>query len=174
MAFFIIEMVEGQDFCPSPRWSSTSCYTEWVQRLAREAPSWLASSFKLNAQQYGLPQHRVRLYTLGVNRLHTALPVSSLPRVPYSSPEQLWKRVLHPALPLNMEHCLCEQQQENLLVAKHIVLQRGSWTNPVYIEVGRSPLRAWGSVIRTDGSSATLRCHHEMGWLLWLDKDAWL
>ncbi|CAE7265647.1 ssoIIM [Symbiodinium sp. CCMP2456] len=168
MAFFITEMVLGHDH--TQRGEELSAYKTWLFRMARDAPMYLLSSFILPTQDY-LPQHRERIYTLGIHKQHTALPVPMSPAMP--GMRQSWARVLHPGMPTHRERSLTLQQQLNLELALHRIRRKGAWTNPVCVAADRDPLKKFGTA-RQDGLCCTLRTGNELCWLAWLHPAPWL
>ena len=174
MQFFIVEQVPGQDTLPKKhrlRGETETHYTQWLQRLSLEAPMFFVSGFRLNTCNYHLPQHRERLYTVGVHRSMVTVPVPHPPSLPNVSLHEMWDSVLHPALGHDREEQLTEQQKANLQLGKAMALEKGSWTNPLVISVDRNPLKKFGPMMRFDGLAGCLRTQNELGvWLVWLEQ----
>ena len=173
LKIFIIEMVCAQDNNTSGSNRGSSFYKDWLTDLAMCMPDFCISSHRLNSADFMVPQHRLRLYTVGVRKscsATTSFPVVlPLPRQP---PKLQWRKILHPALSHDREHALTKQQQLNLFVHKHIAMQRGAWENPICISVDRDPLKGFGSFTRYDGLAMTLRCSNDLCWLLVMDADS--
>ena len=129
MAFWILEMVPGQNDAPCSE--GVSYYEKFLRRLSQDARMWLVSSHKLNAKHF-LPQHRARIYTFGIHKKYTSTPVPGPMKCIESRPP-FWREVLHPGLPTHREELLTEQQKENVELAKVIAWQRGSWVNPLCV-----------------------------------------
>ena len=165
MFFFVIEMVMGQDASRSVGGvRQPSFYEDWIHQLSLEAPMFLVSSFPLNTQEYGLPQCRPRIYTVGVHRALTRQPAPRPPPIHYDK-SAAWHQILHPAIEKNREFALTPQQRINLAVCKGVA-SRKAWTNPICLSLDRDPTKAWGGMCRYDGVVSTLRTGNEMLWLL--------
>lgn len=171
MAFWIIEMVLGQTFIdPS---TGKSYYDAWLQEISRECPACLISCFRLDSRDYWLPQHRERIYTVGIHMRYSSTPVPRPLPLPKVSVQSLWQELLHPGLPPNREHHLTRRQGWNLAVVKAMTARSGKWTNPISVEVDRDPTLQFGALIRTkDGCTSTLRTGNELIWLCNLESDS--
>ena len=108
-------------------------------RMGERAPDFLLSRFLLDSQNFQVPQHRERIYVAGVHRRYTRVPVQPPPALPKLEPAALWKQVLHPFLPKNMEADAPEAVKLNLLLHKAVVRRQGGWQNPVCIASDRNP-----------------------------------
>ena len=167
--FFIMEMVPAQDHCHKGAFRSDHSF--WVEALAQRAPMWKVQKQLLNSAQFGLPQNRERLYTIG----HNCNIVPHEPRFPMpikaSMPtEDQWHNILHEGLESNREKHLSTQQKLNLVMAKEIELRRRPGPMFLVVSVDRNPRQAFGSYQRADGLTMTLRTANEMVWLLQVDS----
>ena len=171
MAFWIIEMVLGQTFIdPS---TGKSYYDAWLQEVSEKCPACFISCFRLDSRDYWLPQHRERIYTVGIHRRYSLIPVPRPAPLPKISVQSLWQELLHPGLPVNRESSLTSRQGWNLEVAKALIARGGRWVNPISMEVDRDPTLQFGALIRTkDGCTSTLRTGNELIWLCNLRSDS--
>ena len=176
--FFLLEMVEGmakqqasakhdlaQDAQPE------SPHTAWVADLGVRAPMWEIHVWKMNTQSY-LPQHRPRLYTVGVNKaMGCHRPKPPLP--PPLALRPCLDNIMHPGIPAIQEDTLSAQHRSNLQAAKITIQKKVSATHGDHcqevwaaVALDRNPDRTWGVAIRTDGTVATLRTAHSWQWIL--------
>ena len=167
--FFVVEMVPGQGH--RRKGATLSDHDVWVRDLEVRAPMWQVWAWKLDSQDYGLPQHRERLYTIG---LHKAVQRAVLlPRIAARrSLAEQWADVLHPGIAPIREQHLTRQQQLNLMLAENIACQQTGSTNSIFwaIPVDRDPRQAFGAYLRRDGLSMALRTGNEMIWLLHMES----
>ena len=176
--FFLLEMVEGMAHeAASEKHSrardaqAESPHTVWVAELGARAPMWEIHVWKLNTRSY-LPQHRPRLYTVGVSRIMGC----QSPRPPVSPPLAMrpcLDNILHPGIPAIQEDLLSAQHRSNLQTAKAVILAKWSAAHGdappelwAAVPLDRNPDRTWGVAIRTDGCVATLRTAHLWQWIL--------
>ena len=163
--FFVVEMVPGQAHKRSGM--VVSDHAAWVRKLQVQAPMWDIQTWSLNSRDYGLPQNRQRLYTVGVQK---TVKEAAIPPVPKTlrSLEQQWGSILHPGMQSNREDYLTQQQKLNLLLAEEIARQSGAKATLAHwlISVDRNPRQQFGKSIRFDGLSMTLRTSNEMIWIL--------
>ena len=173
--FFLLEMVEGMEHNRARDAEAESPHIAWVADLGIRAPMWEIHVWKMNTQSY-LPQHRPRLYTVGVNK---AMGCQS-PKPPLSPPLASRPRldnILHPGIPAIQEDTLSPQHRSNLQAAKITIQEKlsaahGDNCREVWaaVPLDRNPDRTWGVAIRTDGTVATLRTAHLWQWILhWRD-----
>jgi len=169
---FIVEMVTGMDR------RSRSCrgetyYAAWREQLHQEAPMFMVYCWHMETSDY-LPQHRARLYTVGIHRDALLGRHVSPPLPPLVRPVKL-EAMLHKGLRRIDEDSLSPQHRANLAAAKLLARQRQSKSGAiglgapmVCIAVDRCPEKTWGLPIRFDGLVCTLRTCNEM---IWLYKD---
>lgn len=172
LKIFLIEMVCAQDSKSCGSNEGSSFYKDWLTALATRMPEFCISCHRVNTADFLIPQHRLRLYTVGVRK--SCSSTTSFPKVlplARQPPRLLWRNVLHPALPHVREHALTQQQQLNLSIYKHMAMKRCAWANPICISVDRDPLKGFGCFTRYDGLAMTLRCANELCWLLIMDAD---
>lgn len=174
--FFIMEQVVGHDAVSREEEKdvdeeASSSYMKWLCDLQERAPFFAIAKWRLDAREFGLPQHRSRLYTIGVRREYLRLPPPRPAPLPLERPENLWQKFLHPGLPKTREEFLTPQQWSNLQIALRDILATGAWTNPICISVDRNPAKKFGAMSRRDGYCSTLRTGNELLWLAWLDDS---
>ena len=95
MGFFILENVMGQAH-KSPD-SAISFMEQSVLRI-QQTTTYLVSVFELDSRDFHLPQHRRRIYIVGVNQKYVSLPVPCPSPLPEKSVSELWADILHPAV----------------------------------------------------------------------------
>ena len=108
----------------------------------------------LDSSQFLCPQHRTRLYTVGVNAMHTR----ELPREPcllFACPARTFLDVLHPGIEPFQEDTLSTHLKVNLLMYKHILQEHR--VSLACLSLDRDPRADFGPYIRTDGLIPTLR-----------------
>jgi len=150
--FFIIEMVPAHDE-RSPG-STKTCYSKWIEHLVSAAPMWRLQSWHLDSSQFLCPQHRTRLYTVGVNAMHTReLPRE--PRLLSAGPARTFLDVLHPGIEPFQEDTLSTHLKVNLLMYKHILQEHR--VSLACLSLDRDPRADFGPYFRTDGLIPTLR-----------------
>ena len=172
LKLFVIEMVCAQDHKSSRNKKEMSFCKSWVAELATCMPEFCITCHRLNSADYLLPQHRIRLYTVGVRKSCSGMTsFPQVPPLPRQSPEGLWAQILHRALPDMREDALTKQQQQNLLLYKHMALEKGVWQNPICVSVDRDPRKGFGCFTRYDGSAMTLRCTNDLCWLIVMDAS---
>ena len=176
--FFILEIVIGMDTHQAgaggdrSRHHADTPYGEWLAIFSKEAPMWEVHVWSMNTQAY-LPQHRERLYTVGINR---AVGCTS-PRPPpmtYASDRLGLADLLHPGIPSIHEQQLRPRLRWHLFLAKAKFLMniRAGLVPTVHgghcmaVELDRSPDATWGVPIRYDGCTPTLRTMHRSTWVM--------
>jgi len=170
---FIVEMVTGMDS------RSVSCggetyYAAWREQLRREAPMFTVYCWHMETSDY-LPQHRARLYTVGIHR-DALLGRHVSPPLPPLVPPVALEAMLHKGLRRIDEDSLSPQHRANLAAAKLIIARHrqsksgatGLGAPMVCLAVDRCPEKTWGLPMRFDGLVCTLRTCNEM---IWLYKD---
>ena len=166
---FVVEMVTGID--KKARDSSDGTYySKWLSQLSQEAPMFMVYSWQMETSDY-LPQHRTRLYTVGIRR-DTLLGGRLLPPFPPAEQPVPLESLLHKGLRRIDEDSLSPQHRCNLEAAKVLLHQRqnksgavGLGTPIACIAVDRCPEKAFGLPVRCDGLVGTLRTCNEMIWL---------
>ena len=112
----------------------------------------------LDSSQFLCPQHRTRLYTVGVNAMHTReLPRE--PRLLSAGPARTFLDVLHPGIDPFQEDTLSAHLKVNLLMYKHILqehrvslaclsLDRGPrlTSGLTFVLMASFPLSAWQTI----------------------------
>ena len=178
--FFILEIVVGMDTHQAgaggdrSRRHADTPYQEWLALFSKEAPMWEVHVWSLNTQAY-LPQHRERLYTVGVNR---AVGCTS-PRPPpmtNASDRLGLADLLHPDIPSFHGQQLPARLRWHLFLAKAKFLMniRAGRVPAVHggycmaVELDRSPDATWGVPTRYDGCTPTLRTMHRSTWVMLL------
>ena len=176
--FFIVEIVSGMNTRQAgadrdrSRHDASTPYQEWLDILSQDAPMWDVQPWTLNTQDY-LPQHRERLYTVGINR---SVGCSSPRRPPRTSTEDrlALAELLHLAMPSIQELQLPPRLRWHLFLAKAKFLGniRAGLVPTVHgghcmaVELDRSPDRTWGVATRYDGCIPTLRTKHRSTWVV--------
>ena len=108
----------------------------------------------LDSSQFLCPQHRTRLYTVGVNAMHTReLPRE--PRLLSAGPARTFLDVLHPGIEPFQEDTLSTHLKVNLLMYKHILQEHR--VSLACLSLDRGPRADFGPYFRTDGLIPTLR-----------------
>ena len=175
---FIVEMVPGMDqernvgSSTSWRVNKTNLYQTWLRRLREDLRGFKVVSWVMQSSNY-LPQHRVRIYTVGIcveilgNRVMIQ-PV--LPSIATSLRTTL-KSTLSTELLALCEHSLTGQQRANLMTMKQQLLAKRLPGEPLSccISVDRDPNMTFGEYYRKDGCVCTLRTQNEMLWILMVD-----
>ena len=186
--FFILEMVTGIDAMHSggdrprhhpdgDRPRQQTPLAEWLSDLSARAPMWEVHVWHMDTADY-LPQHRERLYTVGVNK-NTACISPHRPRRPDSDQRITLSDILHPGIPQNQEQDLPARLRWNLFAAKMRFEERmrrmpetvhgsgiGRGSRTLATEIDRSPDGTWSLPIRCDGCVPTLRANHDLTWVV--------
>ena len=175
---FIVEMVLGI----THRSREKSYYDTWLEQLHRDAPMFCIETWLMNSIDY-VPQHRARIYTVGVLR-ELLGDVGIPPPMPRSSMRAPLGDCLHKGLPPVDEKMLTPHQKNNLSKMKQLMQarlqQKGHHlpSTPTMAALGRfQPAIACFSVdrdmdkqfsnsLRWDDAAPTLRTGNEMLWLL--------
>ena len=167
---FILEMVPGILNSRPHQLGHHNYYDEWLCHLQSVAPMFRVHTWQLQSSDY-LPQHRLRLYTVGIHR--ALAPRHGL--VPPSPLRQFADRVdledlLHQGLCPIDEGVLTPQQRVNLSVIKQQLVSEptGPGGSISCFAVDRDPHKLWCSSIR-HGFVGTLRTHDELVWLFKAD-----
>ena len=171
---FLIEMVPGMAHSrPSTGLGEVSYHERWMMEMQTNLPNFYICDWKMQSADY-LPQHRERLYTVGVRRDALGTEFLVPPRLPRQA-EFLRVRlrdILHQGLPANCEDYICGQQRANLMIAKNRILAyrpRGEeqcWVLPI----DRDPSMAFATGVRSDGNVCTLRTGNGMVWVLMINS----
>ena len=174
---FILEMVLGI----THRVRGRSYYETWYQELRQAAPMFRIDRWLMNSQDY-VPQHRPRLYTVGV--LRDLLGNAGIPPpMPHASMRAPFADCLNKGLRPVDEEMLTPQQRKNLAATKpllqaRLMQQAPQLNTPTSGAVGRfqAPIacfsvdrdidKKFSSSMRCDDSTPTLRTGNEMLWLL--------
>ena len=171
--FFILENVTGMDKKHSgdDRTRHPTPFAEWLADLSTRAPMWEVHVWKMDTANY-LPQHRERIYTVGVNRSmqcrspHPPCRPAAEQRIPLSD-------ILHPGIQPNQETDLPPRLRWNLLAAKmrfrdrmRLQPETGHGSRILAAEIDRSPDRTWNFPLRCDGCVPTLRAKHDLTWVV--------
>ena len=185
---FIVEMVEGI----AHRSREQSYYEVWFEDLRRSAPMFRIDTWLINSKDY-VPQHRPRLYTVGV--LRELLGDAGIPPpMPLASMRAPLGDALHKGMPPVDENMLTPHQMNNLNMTKPLLrtrlLQRsfqfpytpttgvqfpytpttgalGRFQLPIAcFSVDRDFEKQFGQSLRWDDATPTLRTRNEMLWLL--------
>lgn len=108
----------------------------------------------LDSSQFLCPQNRTRMYTVGVNAMHTReLPRE--PRLLSAGPAPTFLNILHPSIEPLQEHTLSAHLKVNLLMYKHILQEHR--VSLACVSLDRDPRAEFGPYFRTDGLIPTLR-----------------
>ena len=167
---FIIEMVPGM--AHARRFSGLgeqSYYEQWMKEMKTDLPNFYICDWVMQSADY-LPQHRERLYTVGVRRDVLGPGILTPPRLPGRA--QLLRvslaDILHQGLPVNCEEHIHGQQRANLMTVKQRILAyRPRGEEQCYcLPIDRDPSMTYGNSARRDGNTCTLRTQNEMLWLL--------
>ena len=179
---FVIEMVAGI----AHRFREQNYLSAWLQTLAEQAPMYRIHVWALNSERY-LPQHRPRVYTVGVLRElvgDLGMPPPA-PHMAASCRASLGELLNKGLKPVDESH-LSPQQKENLSMMKPYLFHRwatspspgrchgesGRFSPPIFcISVDRNPEKKFGSYFRCDDAVPTLRTGNEMLWLLKFAAD---
>lgn len=161
--FFVLEQVMG--FCHVPQGQASSPLDSWLADLQARAPMWQVHVNYMNSADY-LPQHRPRVYVVGLNRRKGCSGLISIPRLPGRSLLTL-ESFLHSGLRAIDERGLTPQQRLNLLLAK----RRLQPLKLLVVSADRNPQREFGEYIREDGLLVTLRTGNDPVWLLKTDAS---
>ena len=165
----VVEMVTGVDNRAKGCGHDTY-YSHWLEQLSREAPMFMVQRWQMETSDY-LPQHRRRLYAVGMHRdVLVGRRVS--PPLPMAGRSVTLESLLHKGLRCLDEDSLSPQHRANLATAKLILHQRQSQSGatglgaPIAcIAVDRCPEKMFGLLVRCDGLVCTLRTCSEMIWL---------
>ena len=180
-SFFILEIVIGMDTHQAganrdrSRHDVNTSYQEWLVIFSRDAPMWEVHTWTLNTQDY-LPQHRERLYTIGINRAVGCTSPRPPPRTSTNDRLAL-AELLHPEIPNIQKMQLPPRLRWHLFLAKAKFLGniRTGIVPTVHgghcmaVELDRSPDRTWGVATRYDGCIPTLRTKHRSTWVMLSD-----
>ncbi len=170
--FFLVEGVPGiLDKDPSTDQgdgAGDSHYTRWLGRITKDAPMYNIATWEMDTAAY-LPQKRKRVYTIGINRMHTCkIPLCPPPP---TKPRVHLAELLHPGLPPNQEAMLPPRKQADLAVIAALARARQKPTDHggcfwLTIPLDRDITRTWGVSWRTDGCVETLRTGDELKWIM--------
>ena len=171
---FVIEMVVGMAHSRrSTGLGGPSYHSQWIQEIQNDMPYFYVCTWKMQSADY-VPQHRERLYTVGLRRDVLGAEILMPPRLP--SQAQLLRAsladILHEGLPVNCEEYIHGQQRANLMVVKNRILayhprgQEGCYCLPI----DRDPNMSFAHGLRSDGNICTLRTGNEMLWILMIDS----
>ena len=127
----------------------------------------------MDTQNY-LPQHRRRLYAIGVNK-SVGCTTPCTPPLPMAFQRISLADLMHPGIPPMQEHCLPIRLLQHLTVAKGKFLagiqsgqimatNGGGWW--MAVELDRNPQKTWAVPMRFDGYIPTLRTQHEQTWVM--------
>ena len=153
--FFILEMVDGMNTHRKTRHGNCdnlrhlpemTPYNTRLSDLSRRAPMWEVHVWMMDTQNY-LPQHRRRLYTIGVNK-SVGCTTPCTPPLPMPFQQITLADLMHPGIPQMQEHCLPIHLLQHLTVAESKFLagiqsgqimatQEGGWW--MAVELDRSP-----------------------------------
>ena len=132
---------------------------------------WEVHVWKMDTADY-LPQHRERIYAVGVNK-HMACRSPQPPRRPAPEKRIMLSQLLHPGIEPNQEKDLPARLRWHLFSAKMRFRDRmrrrpetGHGSGNLAAEIDRSPDGSWNFPLRCDGCIPTLRANHEQ--LLWV------
>ena len=175
---FIVEMVLGI----AHRSREKSYYEGWFQYLQRHCPMYRIDTWFMNSKDY-VPQHRPRLYTVGV--LREALGDAGIPPpMPLASMRAALGEALHKGIPPVDERMLTPHQRNTLDATKPLLRARlllsnhlpartpttgalGRFQPPIAcFSVDRDVNKQFGQSSRWDDAIPTLRTGNEMLWLL--------
>ena len=181
--FFILEMVPGMDTPHSEdpsneagrksqsdcTWHGQTPFEKWLEALTRDAPMWEVHVWTMATQDY-LPQHRERLYTVGVNRAAGCMSPRPPPK-PRSHERPRLAEMMHPGIPAQELH-LPPRLRWHLFMARARRCSRAPWEAPTVhggncmaVELDRSPDCTWSVATRYDGCIPTLRTAHRSTWV---------
>ena len=175
---FIVEMVLGI----AHRSREQSYYEVWLEDLQRSAPMFRIDTWLVNSKDY-VPQHRPRLYTVGV--LRELLGDAGIPPpMPLAIMRASLGDALHKGMPPVDENMLTPHQRNNLNMTKPLLRTRllersfqfpctpttgalGRFQPPIAcFSVDRDFEKQFGQSMRWDDATPTLRTGNEMLWLL--------
>ena len=166
--FFIIEMVGGM-MDRRTKQGLPSRYHVWLTDVTTAAPMFNIVTWDLNTADY-LPQHRRRLYTVGINRdFVPRVPIN--PPMPLGAPLQLADVLATgPGLPRDQEATLSPIKRNDLLTLVEISKARMAPTSrgsPFWmtLPLDRDMEKTWGMHVRVDGLVETLRTEDEFKWI---------
>ena len=171
--FFILEMVPGMDEMRSwnVRTRHSTPFAAWLADLSTRAPMWEVHVWQMDTANY-LPQHRERIYAVGVNK-HVAYRSPQPPRRPAPEKRIMLSHLLHPGIEPNQEQDLPARLRWNLFSAKMRFRDRmrrlpetGHGSGNLAAEIDRSPDGTWNFPLRCDGCTPTLRANGAQ--LLWV------
>ena len=173
--FFILEMVPGMDEMHSlnDRTRHSTPVADWLADLSSRAPMWEVHVWNMDTANY-LPQHRERIYAVGVNK-HMSCRSPQPPRRPAPEKRIMLPHLLHPGIEPNQEEHLPARLRWNLFSAKMRFRDRmrrlletghGSGNLAVVTEIDRIPDARWNFLLHCDGCIPTLRAQCEQ--LLWV------
>ena len=171
---FLIEMVPGMAHSRSSTGlGGPSYYEQWMQEIQRDMPDFYVVDWVMQSADY-LPQHRERLYTVGLRRDALGAGILAPPRLPRQA--QLLRTrladILHQGLPANCEEYIHGQPRANLMAAKRSVLayrprgEEGCYCFPI----DRDPTMTFAPGHRSDGNVCALRTGNEMLWVLMINS----
>ena len=175
---FIVEMVAGMshervvDSSTGPRDEKENLYQNWLQQLKEDLPGFRTFSWLMQTADY-LPQHRPRLYTVGISVDVLGDRVMIPPTLPRTAMHMraTLSSALNTGLPALCEQNLTGQQRVNLMTMKRRLLAHRPRGRSMCccISVDRDPGMVFGEYYRQDGCVCTLRTQNEMLWILMVD-----
>ena len=119
MLFFIIEQVPPQAHIRKGQ--TCSDWQAWVEDLLQRAPMWRVQKFHENSMNWGLPQHRERIYTVALNKNFVSQYLMPPQPLMPADPGGNWSSILHPGIPHIQEEALTPQKCLNLQIAKSTI-----------------------------------------------------
>ena len=147
-------------------------YQNWLQQLKEDLPGFRTFSWLMQSSDY-LPQHRLRLYTVGISVDVLGDGVMIPPTLPRTAMHMraTLSSALNTGLPALCEHLLTGQQRVNLMTMKQRLLAHRPRGRSLRccISVDRDPDMVFGECGRQDGCVCTLRTKNEMLWILMVD-----
>ena len=144
-----------------------------MQEIQRDMPDFYVVDWVMQSAE-SLPQHRERLYTVGLRRDAWGAGILAPPRLPRQA--QLLRTrladILHQGLPKNCEAYIHGQPRANLMASKRTTLanrprgKAGCYCFPI----DRDPTMTFAPGQRSDGNVCALRTGNDVLWVLMINS----